>query len=282
MQSKTQFKTNIVERYENGESSYRISEDEGCSYNTVLRELKRRGINTGRMYWTEEEIIKIEKLYPIASNKRLLKEFPKRSIETIRYMAGKLRVKKVEYKSICEDCRKEFTIKPNGISRTKGFCSKCVKKQWEHNHLKEGAIRKKQWRQRNPEYVKQYAKTPKARENTRRYFNQRRKDDPKFRLNQAITNCVCKALRGKKAGKRWEILVGYTLEDMVKHLEKKFDEKMSWENWGNYWHIDHIKPKSLFKYTSPDEIEFKKCWALENLQPLEKFANIKKGDKFIS
>ena len=35
----------------------------------------------------------------------------------------------------------------------------------------------------------------------------------------------------------------------------------------------------IFRTHSHDE-EFKKCWALENLQPMEKIANIKKGNKY--
>lgn len=55
---------------------------------------------------------------------------------------------------------------------------------------------------------------------------------------------------------------------------------MNWDNYGSYWHIDHIKPISLFKYETAEDPEFKKCWALDNLQPLEKIANLKKGNKF--
>ena len=55
---------------------------------------------------------------------------------------------------------------------------------------------------------------------------------------------------------------------------------MSWDNYGSYWHVDHIKPKSLFHYNNSENPEFKKCWALENLQPLEKFENIRKRDKY--
>ena len=54
---------------------------------------------------------------------------------------------------------------------------------------------------------------------------------------------------------------------------------MTWDNYGSYWWIDHIKPRSLFKYEKPEDKEFKECWALKNLQPMEKIANIKKGNK---
>ena len=29
-------------------------------------------------------------------------------------------------------------------------------------------------------------------------------------------------------------------------FEFQFDEKMNWENHGTYFHIDHVKPRSLF------------------------------------
>ena len=35
-------------------------------------------------------------------------------------------------------------------------------------------------------------------------------------------------------------------------------------------HIHHVIEQSKFKYTSPEDPEFKKCWALENLIPMWK------------
>ena len=113
------------------------------------------------------------------------------------------------------------------------------------------------------------------KEYSKKYMKERRKN-PKRRLNHNISVAICKALKGKKAGRHWEDLVGYTLQDLMKRLEDLFDENMNWENQGSYWEIDHIKPKSLFEYKSPKDSEFKKCWALSNLQPLEKNENRRK------
>lgn len=104
----------------------------------------------------------------------------------------------------------------------------------------------------------------------------KRKLDPKYRLDENMSTAISNSLKGKKAGRPWETLAGYTLEDLIEHLEKQFDNKMKWNNYGNYWAVDHIKPKSLFTYTSPNGLEFKQCWSLKNLQPLEKIKNIKK------
>ena len=110
--------------------------------------------------------------------------------------------------------------------------------------------------------------------------SRRRKTDPKFRLDSNLSKAIRDALKGKKAGQRWEGLVGYTIDNLVKHLEAKFELWMSWENYGK-WHIDHIIPKSHFKYEAPEDPDFKKCWALENLQPLEAMENIRKNNKIL-
>jgi hypothetical protein len=51
---------------------------------------------------------------------------------------------------------------------------------------------------------------------------------------------------------------------------------MTWDNMKE-WHLDHIVPKSAFTYASPDDPEFRACWALANLRPLWKKANLKKS-----
>ncbi len=218
---KTQFQSDIVKRYKNGESSHQISKDEGCSYNAVLRELKRKGINTGLMFWTKKEIEKVKELYPITSNEELLKEFSNRTKETIKGIAKKLGLRKRESKEICKGCEEKFTIKYRGKYNTKGFCSKCVKKQWEDNNLENGRKRKKQWIQGNPEHVSQY-------------YKQLRKENPKYRLDCNMGNLIYQALKEKKGGRCWELLVDYTLKELMKHLESQFDDKMTWENYGNY------------------------------------------------
>jgi len=277
MALRTHFKTDIVKRYESGESSYKISKDEECSYNTILRELKRNKINTSRGFWSDEEIEKLREFYPVLSKRKLLQQFPSRGESGIRAMVAKLRLKKQEYKEICKNCEGEFKIK---YRQEKEICPKCNKKKWEQNNIENAVSRQRRWLQKNPGYLKQYAQLPKTKERISNYFKQLRKNSPKFRLDCNMGNLMGLSLKGKKAGRKWENLVNYSLEDLIGHLEKKFDKNMTWENYGAYWQVDHIKPRSLFKYTSSEEAEFKKCWDLDNLQPLEKFQNMKKGSSY--
>jgi hypothetical protein len=79
----------------------------------------------------------------------------------------------------------------------------------------------------------------------------------------------------EKKGKTME-LVGCTTENVMKHLESKFTEGMTWENYGQ-WHIDHIKPCASFNLE--DVEEQKKCFHWTNLQPLWAKDNLVKGAK---
>ncbi len=277
MPEKVQFRTNIIERYKNGESSREIGQSEGCSYNTVLRELKRGGVDTGWVFWTREEIEKLKEIYPNTSKKELLKEFPSRKENCIRAMARKLGIKKEKCKEICIICEEEFIVR---TKHGRKFCLKCLKKRWEHDNLENGNKRKEKWLQMNPGYPGQYIRRPEVRKRMNEYQRHLRRENPKFHLDQNMCNSIGQSLKGQKAGRRWETLVSYTLRDLMKHLEEQFDDKLNWGNYGSYWHVDHIKPRSLFKYIFPTDPEFKKCWALENLQPLEKSANFRKSNTF--
>ena len=105
--------------------------------------------------------------------------------------------------------------------------------------------------------------------------------NPIHRLSNNIRGGIYHALKGLKGFRKWESLVGYTVEDLEKHIESKFVNGISWENYGTEWHVDHIIPKSWFKYTSTNDATFKECWALKNLQPKLKIDNIRKGNRFI-
>lgn len=96
-------------------------------------------------------------------------------------------------------------------------------------------------------------------------------------LNLRIGNLIRAGIAsGSKRKRRWESLVGYTLADLMKHLERQFLPGMSWEN-RSEWHIDHILPLASFSFQTPDDPEFKAAWALTNLRPLWALDNIKKN-----
>lgn len=121
-------------------------------------------------------------------------------------------------------------------------------------------------------------KTGKPAHNRGKYF-----DPLKKRVRDRMSRRMRHALSGRNLSKQWVhifSIVGYSVEELQKHLESKFQEGMSWDNIGE-WHIDHIIPESHFNYTSTVDEEFKKCWSLDNLQPLWAKDNIAKSNKIL-
>jgi len=148
------------------------------------------------------------------------------------------------------------------------------------------------YKEQNKEYRKKYyAKNrekrleynKKYRLENKGYFRkiaENNRKDPKFRLNDAFSSGIYKSLKdgNGKNGRHWESFAEYNADDLRKHLESKFMEGMSWKNYGE-WHIDHIIPISVFNFKNPEDIDFKRCWALKNLQPLWAKANMIKHNK---
>jgi hypothetical protein len=75
-------------------------------------------------------------------------------------------------------------------------------------------------------------------------------------------------------------LLPYTLEELIGHLESKFKEGMTWENYGQ-WHVDHIKPMVSSDIKEPTDKYFQECWSLNNLQPLWEHDNLSKGSRYL-
>lgn len=138
--------------------------------------------------------------------------------------------------------------------------------------------RDRQWRQRNRSVISQKRRSPEYREKAAARLRKRYTSDPAFAVHARMASAVYQAIRGRKSGRKWEALVGYSVDDLMAHLERQFSPGMSWENMGE-WHIDHITPKAAFIYKSDDDPEFRACWALANLRPLWKGDNQKKHAK---
>lgn len=100
-------------------------------------------------------------------------------------------------------------------------------------------------------------------------------------------NPICRFCRSNKIDKTRVFKVmtvsavtdlGCSIEFLMEYLSSKFQEGMSWENYGKQgWHIDHILP--LSKFNLEDPTEFKVANHYTNLQPLWAIDNLKKWNK---
>ena len=174
------------------------------------------------------------------------------------------------YASLCKKCMREYSATPEAKVRLRKYNAtyNATPERKEKQQKRQTTTEYKEWLR------KYYATTE---------YKERRKQlraKPKQKLNHAISFGIYQSLKvkgGNKNGRRWEALVGYTKEDLKRHLEKHFDDWMTWENYGTEWHIDHDIAKKHFNFTDPLHEDFKRCWALKNLKPLEAKENMMKG-----
>jgi len=141
-----------------------------------------------------------------------------------------------------------------------------------HSNKEKCLARSMKWKEDNKDKVLEYK---------RAWVKEKRKTDPMFRLSKNTSSAVYKAIKSNKDNRKWQKLTGYTLKEMVRHLESQFKSGMDWDNYGD-WHVDHIRPVSSFNFTKPEDEEFKQCWALSNLQPLWAKDNLSKGSKWVA
>jgi len=180
--------------------------------------------------------------------------------------------KKSYYKNI-EENRKKGRIKAKkwrDANREKYLASK---KRTYKKHREQYIAYSKEWGLQNKDKIKQY----KIDE------YQRNKIKLQFRLNGLMSGRMRDSLKAgsnSKNGRHWEDLVPYNVQQLKEHLKFTMPEGYTWDDYMNgELHIDHIIPISVFNFSSPEHIDFKRCWALDNLQLLLAKENLVKNNR---
>ena len=197
--------------------------------------------------------------------KLYMKEYQKNNKEKIK-----------EYKNKWYLENRERTLKQKEIYY------KNNKKEMIEYHRKYCKSNSEKLKEYQRKYMKEYRNIYKEKLNNERnkWVKKKNKINLKFNLNNRISSAVRHSLKGNKNGRYWESLVGYTLNKLFKHLKKTMPKNYCWNDFlQGRLHIDHIIPKSVFNYTQPEHIDFKRCWALKNLQLLPAEENYKKNNK---
>ena len=185
------------------------------------------------------------------------------------------------------------TLKENGVTlgpsgrRNIGGKSAADKRYAEKNKEKLNKYHK-DWSRENREKLREYhskwreENREQVNETTRLWYLNRRRSDPSFRLKCNTRTALWACLKERNVAKYRStfLLLGYSIEELMVHLEALFTDGMTWNNYGE-WHVDHKIPMASYKFESTDEIGFKECWKLDNLQPLWGPDNLSKGVKLL-
>lgn len=147
---------------------------------------------------------------------------------------------------------------------------------WQMANKEKKAATDKKYREENKEKIANYRHNYGPS-----YERKRRKYDIKFKLRMNVGCLIRSRLKQRLANKGKKSIssyLPYSIDELKIHLENKFQPGMNWKNYGK-WHIDHKIPDSFFNYSSTKDLSFKKCWALNNLQPMWAKDNLQKGKK---
>lgn len=130
------------------------------------------------------------------------------------------------------------------------------------------AIKKNDYRLKNKEKINMHIKN-------------KRKENIGFRLACSLRKRLYSTMKTQNSHKNVKslILIGCTSNELKNYLESKFLPTMTWDNYGAYWHIDHIIPCASFNLV--DEEEQKKCFHYTNLQPLFAVTQVINGIEYI-
>ena len=178
----------------------------------------------------------------------------------------KIAKQRKEYREKNKDKMKEYREKNKDKIKKQS-------KEYKENNKEHLQMKRKEYREKNKEIIN-------IKQNIRR--KKRYHNDALFRVSiniRGAVNRVC--FGGVKTGKSID-LVGCDNTFLMNHLESLFTYKMNWNNYGTYWHIDHIKPISSFHDLAVDPLQQRLCCNWRNLQPLEANENLSKSDKWDS
>ena len=143
-----------------------------------------------------------------------------------------------------------------------------ITKRWTAANRERWLEKKREWAKNNTEAVRSSARKCAAK----------RAGNPTWRLSNSISRGIARSIANGKNRRHWEAIVGFSMAEFMSHIEKQFAPGMSWENFGE-WHVDHKLPIASFVFKTSDDPDFKKCWSLDNLQPLWAIDNLRKGTK---
>ncbi len=118
----------------------------------------------------------------------------------------------------------------------------------------------------------------KARRETINSAKRERRKQPHVRVRENLTARLSQIVKTNNYGAKVSITkaLDCTLAFFLDWIAFQFDSNMTFENYGQYWHIDHCIPCSKFDLSKKEDQL--RCFHWTNLRPMEKISNIKRSN----
>jgi hypothetical protein len=180
----------------------------------------------------------------------------------------------------------EFYTKKDSKDGKHIYCRSCLKPlsdTWYQDSKESRADYYKTYRDQNKEYFNKYSHTHyhTKKELYREWNRTKYQTDLEFKLRHVTAARISQALKTYQTLKRNRTIeyLGCTMDEYTQYLEKQFTQDMNWDNYGEYWEIDHIKPIDAFDLN--DEIQLYEAFKYTNTQPLKKEDNREKSNRYL-
>ena len=166
------------------------------------------------------------------------------------------------------------------------YCKPCLKPlndQWYQDSKESRADYYKVYRDQNKDYFNKYCTTHyhTKKELYREWNRTKYHTDLGFKLRHVTASRISQALKTYQTLKKDRTIeyLGCTMDEYTQYLEQMFTPDMSWDNYGEYWEIDHIKPIDAFDLN--DEAQLYEAFKYTNTQPLKKEDNREKSNRYL-
>lgn len=196
-----------------------------------------------------------------------------------------------ENEKYCSSCKvilpfDKFAKKTGRGCGRHAMCTKCVYKSKGNKYDEYNKKYQTKYRKENKEQLKNHAAEyyQANKQEIHRRVVIYRKENPQAQLAANLRSRIRYAIKSyndpliQKVSNSLE-LINCSLPFLKKWLEFQFDSNMTWDNYGSYWHIDHVVPCEVFDLKIARQQKI--CFHWTNLQPLEKKENIAKSNKVL-
>lgn len=227
-------------------------QEQGCSTNILPTGIAFKNdcfyLKGARGATKQEKINELIKKHSIWGGDKFREEF-----ENMKKLAHTMRIKKI--------CFRRLKTNRNKV-------------QWQREYKQRPRVKAR---------AKKDAQANKEKYRKSRYKSiKRMRSNVIYRIRENIKERERKALKKQNAKRTYSITDSCNDEELKKYIKDKWEPWMNWDNYGELedneakcWQIDHIK--EVYKFDLNDSLQQKACFGIMNIQPLEKFENMRKG-----
>lgn len=209
-----------------------------------------------------------------------LKKLKREKIKQDKIDKGEIILPKDDNNKVCPYCKSEKS--KDNFRKNRKKCLDCEREHGRKYRKSDiGKEKSKKWLDDNSDRMKELQSDwyQNNKEKVNEKFRDRYKNDHLFKIKHNCKTRIQQSYREYVGSSKSRATTKYlkcNINFLVKWFEYNFTKKMTLENHGDYWHMDHVIPIGTFDLSNEDDIN--SCYIWCNLSPLKGKDNMAKKD----